>query len=263
MRLGRLVGKPRKRGKNPPRRSRREPGGANIAKGDGQVMNDFDRRAGARNRCYACGSEYYLAPWRPQRRQWRPDIAPSSLQANIAPRPFLSLVPMDSSGSVSTEGTKKPKEGNGKREKSLPTTLEAFMQLICTKEDSVAILDTVATANLVCFRWLNRHNSMLGKMGLPRVSPYPAQARFKFGDGRMGVARFAVDITADRAGAKGDFTAFVLDADIPALLRRGASEALGGQLEFPGDTLPLGFARGGNSPGSEWYGTLYLERRGF
>ena len=41
------------------------------------------------------------------------------------------------------------------------------------------------------------------------------------------------------AGRKGAFTAFVLDAGIPALLRKGALEALGAQLDFEKDTLSL------------------------
>ena len=48
----------------------------------------------------------------------------------------------------------------------------------------------------------------------------------------MGHVKFAADITVGGAGAKGAFTARALDADIPAVLRRGASEALGGRLDF-------------------------------
>ena len=39
------------------------------------------------------------------------------------------------------------------------------------------------------------------------------------------------------AGNKGKFTAFLLEADIPASLRKGAAGALGGQLDFPRDAL--------------------------
>ena len=108
------------------------------------------------------------------------------------------------------------------------------------RDDSVVVLDTGATANLVCFRWLSHHNSLLEQQGLPRVLTYPAQARFKFGDGRTGNVCFAADITVGIAGAKGAFTAFALDADIPALLCKGASEALAGQLDFARSTLTLG-----------------------
>ena len=79
------------------------------------------------------------------------------------------------------------------------------------------------------------------KVGLPRVSTYPAQARFKLGDCRTGDVEFAADITVGIAGAKGNFTAFVLAADIPAFLRKGALEAMGGRLDFFRDTLTLGF----------------------
>ena len=35
-------------------------------------------------------------------------------------------------------------------------------------------------------RVLGNHNSLLEKQGLPRISTYPASARFTFGDGRLG-----------------------------------------------------------------------------
>ena len=54
------------------------------------------------------------------------------------------------------------------------------------------------------------------------------------------MAGFAADITVRTAGAKGNFATFVLDSDIPALLRKGAPEALGGRLHFSEDTLTLG-----------------------
>ena len=84
-------------------------------------------------------------------------------------------------------------------------------------------------------------------MGLPRAPTYPAQARFKFGNGRLGGVRFVADITVGVAGATRNFAAFVLDADIPAVLHRGASESLGGQLDFSRVTLTSGF-RGAQIP---------------
>ena len=63
-----------------------------------------------------------------------------------------------------------------------------------------------------------------------RVSTYPAGARFKFGDGRLGGVRLAADLPLVIAGTKGEFTAFALEADIPALFRKGVLEALRGQL---------------------------------
>ena len=51
--------------------------------------------------------------------------------------------------------------------------------------------------------------------------------------------RHAADVPAGAAGNKGKCTAFVLEADMPALLRKGAVEALGGQLDFSRDALAL------------------------
>ena len=73
--------------------------------------------------------------------------------------------------------------------------------------------------------------------GIEKAYPYPAEARFKFGDGRIGEARYAADITVGIAGYKGSFTAFVLDAEIPALLCKGALEALYAKLDFVKGTL--------------------------
>ena len=53
--------------------------------------------------------------------------------------------------------------------------------------------------------------------------------------------RCAVDMTIGTAGSTGNYAAVVLDADIPALSRKGASEALGGRLVFSRDTLASDF----------------------
>ena len=74
---------------------------------------------------------------------------------------------------------------------------------------------------------------------MEQVHLYPSAARFKFGDGRIGEVQYAANITVGIAGRKGAFTAFVMDAEIPALLRKGALEALGAQLDFAKDTLLL------------------------
>ena len=47
-------------------------------------------------------------------------------------------------------------------------------------------------------------------------------------ESRLGDVRFATEITA-----KGTFTDFVPDSDIPTLLRKGALEAAGGQVGSP------------------------------
>ena len=88
-----------------------------------------------------------------------------------------------------------------------------------SREDSVVVLDTGATANLVCFSWLAHHNRILERRGIPRVSTYPSKARFRFANGRLGDVRQAADIPLGVAGAQVKFTAFAPDADIPTLLR--------------------------------------------
>ena len=233
--------KAKKARKDSPRRTRSKLGWANRVKGGGQVSNGFHRRAGERNRRYTCGCERHLASRCPQRRQWKPDSAPSPPPVNKPSRSSFSWISIGKLASVCTGGAKKPQEGNGQCEQSFSTALEACSQLVCTREESVGILDAGATANLVCFRRLRHHNSMMGQVGLPRVSTYPAPARFKFGDGRMGNVKFAADITVGIAGYKGTFTAFALVSDIPALLRNGALEDLRGRLDFPRDTLTPGF----------------------
>ena len=69
---------------------------------------------------------------------------------------------------------------------------------------------------------------------------YPASARFQFGDGCAGDARFASEITVGIGGTEGSLAAFVLDADAPDFSRKGALEAVGRQPDFPQDTVALG-----------------------
>ena len=84
-------------------------------------------------------------------------------------------------------------------------------------------LDTGATANLVCFKWLGNHNSFLRKIGHQNVMPYSTMARLKFGDGRVGELKHAADIKDGTAGRRAALAAFALEADIPAFLRKKAS----------------------------------------
>ena len=51
--------------------------------------------------------------------------------------------------------------------------------------------------------------------------------------------RFAADTPVGISGCRRKFTAFALEAEIPALSREGATEALGGQLDFSRDVLTL------------------------
>ena len=84
---------------------------------------------------------------------------------------------------------------------------------------AAAELGAGATANLVCFKYLDNRNSYLPKVGGLKVNPYPAIDRFKSGDGRVGKGRHAAHIKVGIWGRGGARAAFVSDADIPALLR--------------------------------------------
>ena len=124
-------------------------------------------------------------------------------------------------------------------ERSFSTNLETGGRFANVRDDSVVVLDTGATANSVCFKWLGNHNSYLRKLGSQKVAPPPTTARLKCGDGRVGEVRRAADTQVGVAGSRGACTAFALEADIPALLREGAPGALGGQLNFERDILTI------------------------
>ena len=225
--------------KDPPRGMRPRPR-SKGSKPDEQVRNGFNRRTGERNRRCCCGGEYHLLPKCPKRTNAPPANPSPSPPRNYVPRSSFSSIAMDPASFVCSESSPPEARVEGCTEQSFSTSLDPGCQLVCMRDDSVVVLDTGATANLACFRWLSRRNSLLEQKGFPRVLTYPAQARFKFGDGRAGNVCFAADITAGIAGAKGAFTACGLDADIPALLRKGASAALAGQSDFARNTLTLG-----------------------
>ena len=109
--------------------------------------------------------------------------------------------------------------------------------------NSVAVLETGATATLACFKWLGRRNAALDKWVIPPAQPHPALAGFKFGKGRLGEVRFAAEISVGIAGGRGKFAAFLLAADIPLLLRQGALGALGGwQVDSNRNALSVVFS---------------------
>ena len=68
--------------------------------------------------------------------------------------------------------------------------------------DSVAALDTRATANTVRFRRLARHKRILVLKGFRRVSTYLACARFEIRYGRIGEGRDAARMPVGTAGEK-------------------------------------------------------------
>ena len=148
-----------------------------------RTTDGVNRRTGERNRRYTCNSEYHYAPQCPQKEN-RYDGAPSPLRqvkrASSAPYSISMGAPLTVGPSdKSVPGG--PERSHGK---SFPTTLEIGGQFAISNSDSVVLLDTGATANLVCFKWLENRKIFLRKMGFPREFPYSTSARSKFGDGR-------------------------------------------------------------------------------
>ena len=99
--------------------------------------------------------------------------------------------------------------------------------------DSAVVSHTGVTANSVCSSWQELANRILQTKGSLRVSTYPGYARFRFGHGRLRGVRRAADVPVDVTGKKRRFAAFASEADILALLREGALEALDDQLRLP------------------------------
>ena len=129
----------------------------------GQEKNGFNRRTGERNRRYGCGSEYHLLPKRPTK-MGKKVSAPTPPPSSTPRSPFSSITLEDS-----------PQDVNSAQH-SVSTSLTKDRPVFYAQNDSVVILDTGATANLVCFSWLARHNRTLERHEVPRVTTYPALA---------------------------------------------------------------------------------------
>ena len=106
-------------------------------------------------------------------------------------------------------------------------------------ENSVVVLGSGATANLAFFKWSDHYDRISERCGVRCAETHPACARFESGDGLVVKVRRAVDVPVRLPGNRGKFTAFVLEADILVLLRRGAPDAPGGQSGFPSDISAL------------------------
>ena len=91
---------------------------------------------------------------------------------------------------------------------------------------STDILDTGASVNLAHLNRLANRNAILASFGIDKARIVPADASFKFGDGRIGDVHKAAVFTIDIAGHIGKTTAVAVDADIPALYGDDAFEIL-------------------------------------
>ena len=113
-----------------------------------QEKNGFNRRTGERNRRYRCGSEYHLLPECPIKREPKALAAARNPPSNPG-SPFSSIILEDSP------------PGNKSAEHYCTTSLKVDRPIFYAQNESVVILDAGATANLVCFRCLRRHNELL------------------------------------------------------------------------------------------------------
>ena len=130
-----------------------------------------------------------------------------------------------------------PPEHASVNEHSFSTAIDLGGEFVVSRASSAVVLDTGAAANLVSRAWVGKRSLFLERLGAESVRLYPSAARFKFGDGRIGEVQFAANISVNSAGRRGAFATFVMDAEIPALLRKGARETLGAQLDFAKDTF--------------------------
>ena len=92
------------------------------------------------------------------------------------------------------------RETGSKCEQSFVTTVGAEGACMVSREDGVVALGAGATANLVYFSRLARHNRILERHRVPRVTSYPSQSRFRFGYWRLGELRRAADIPVGITG---------------------------------------------------------------
>ena len=97
---------------------------------------------------------------------------------------------------------------------------------------STVIIDTGASANLVGVNRLNNHKAILSALGRPLAKTAPAFASSRYSDDRVGDVYRAAIIPIAIVGNAGQFTAYVADAEIRALLGREALETLGRLLNF-------------------------------
>ena len=87
--------------------------------------------------------------------------------------------------------------------------------------------------------WPNSRSAILQALGRPLAKITPGFASFRYGDGRVGDVHRAAVIPIAIVGHAGHFMAYVVDADVPALLRKNALETPGGHLNFCERVLAL------------------------
>ena len=164
--------------------------------------NRVNPRTGYRNRCFGCGSEFHLLP-----------NCPGNVPQD-ARRVSISMDPPERHAGG-------PSAGN-----VYQTSINMGLALTSVAHDSVVIIDTGASANLVGADWLEKRNLILQSIGRPQAGVREASASFRYGDGRTGDVHKAAITPISIAGCTGQVMAYVVGAEIPALLGKEALETL-------------------------------------
>ena len=191
----------------------------NEVDGKCQTLSGFDRRAGFRNCRCTRDSKNHLAPKWPLKDVLRSESAPHSPPLRKVPRSPVASTPMDTPVRAQDDRSS-VKSGGGiiaSRISQPPWRWLASFSALARKAWRPW---TLAPLPIWC---VSEGREFAGNS---RVSPFPESARFKFGEVRLSEVRCAACIPAGIARCNGEFAAFGLEADAPALLRRGASEAL-------------------------------------
>ena len=159
-------------------RRRRLSQGSREPSWDGRARNSINRRAAQSNRCFTRNSEYHFAPPCPQK-EARYGGAPSPYRQRKKPpsKPYSSIA-MQTPVEVGSPKKLAPVGPARSHENSFSTSLELGGQFAATQSDSVVALDTGATANLACRKWLvangywsDNRNLFLERKALPRQRP--------------------------------------------------------------------------------------------
>ena len=197
--------------------------------GGGQILNVTNKTAGLQKKCYLREIECHSLLKSPLENTSRSHPTSLSPCPRTDSRPPYSSISMESA--VRAQAGKPPSRDDlgSDCEHSFSATLDLGGRFTVADSGSAAVLGAGAAANLVCPKWLARHGGISERWSVPRAETHPKCARLTSGDGRLGRVRRAAEIPSGITGNRGKSSASVLEVDIPALLREGASEGLGGQ----------------------------------
>ena len=165
-------------------------------RGGGQTSNGFDRLTGRRKRCYRRDGENLVARERPRMDTPGGDRSPTPQERDKAREPSYFSIAMGAPAPAQKVEHLNSEDARSECEQSFSATFDVGGPFLVSEEDSVAVLDTGATGNLVCFRWLERHNRLPVQHGCEQVSACLSTARFRSWGGRLREVRHATDTPA-------------------------------------------------------------------